>query len=166
MRGRTVLSSTSRATSSPPLLRPGYTLNCAPESLAYTMSSMGLLLLSRILPVFLMVGSAYILPWASKTYLITGLSGANFQQTDVSNCDIIYPDVLVGCEDVHVYNAPSGPMIFTGCVEKITDQFVLSLSSPPKMKAKGCRLGFQELRRGIKVERDFMKPHFIFMNPQ
>ena len=32
----------------------------------------------------------------------------------------------MGCEDLHVYNAPSGPMIFTGCVEKISDQYVFS----------------------------------------
>ena len=30
----------------------------------------------------------------------------------------------MGCEDLHTYNAPSGPMIFAGCVEKMIDQFV------------------------------------------
>ena len=88
------------------------------------MSSIPGLLLLRIIPVFLMVGFSFILPWIAKTYLITGLSGVNFEQTDVSQCEVIHRDTLVGCEDLHVYNAPSGPMIFTGCVEKISDQFV------------------------------------------
>ena len=91
-----------------------------------TMLSIRSLLLLRIIPVFLMVGSSFILPWIAKTYLITGLSGLNFKQTDVSQCEVLHRDTLMGCEDLHVYNAPSGPMIFTGCVEKISDQYVFS----------------------------------------
>ena len=42
----------------------------------------------------------------------------------MTNWDIIYPDKLIGCEDLHAYNADSGPMIFTGCVEKLEHQLV------------------------------------------
>ena len=89
------------------------------------MPSICALMMLRIIPVFLMVAATYLVPWLARTYLLTGYSGANFNQTDVNHCERIHQDVLFGCEDLHVYNAPSGPMIFTGCVEKITDQFVL-----------------------------------------
>ena len=103
------------------------------------MSSIRSLLLLRIVPVFLVVGSSFVLPWIAKTALITGLNGVNFEQTDVSQCEVIHQDTLMGCEDLHVYNAPSGPMIFTGCVEKFSDQFV---SPKAEFRADG-RLGFQ-----------------------
>lgn len=91
------------------------------------MPSLRTLILSRALPfVFLLIGT-YVIPWFQRTYLIGGFSGANFQQTDVSQCDIVYPDKLIGCEDLHVYNAASGPMIFMGCAEKLQDQFVPSI---------------------------------------
>jgi hypothetical protein len=107
-----------------------------------------------------MVGSSFILPWITKTSLITGLTGANFEQTDVSQCQVIHRDTLIGCEDLHVYNAPSGPMIFTGCVEKISDQFV---SPKVELRANG-RLGFQGLLLGIRVERGFTRLPFMFMS--
>ena len=88
------------------------------------MSSISGLLLLRVIPVLLMAASSFVVPWIARTYLITGLNGVNFEQTDVSQCEVIHQDTLVGCEDLHVYNAPSGPMIFTGCVEKLSDQFV------------------------------------------
>ena len=89
-----------------------------------TMPSVSTFLLSRVLPIVIMVVITYIVPYVQRTYLITGLSGKNFQQTDVSQCDVVHRDTLIGCEDLHVYDAPSGPMIFAGCVDKISDQFV------------------------------------------
>jgi hypothetical protein len=86
----------------------------------------GSLLTSRFFPILTIVSIAYVIPWVQRTYLIFGFSGKNFQQTDVSNCAIIHPDILIGCEDIHVYNAESGPMIFAGCVNKIHDQLVLT----------------------------------------
>src|SRR5271169_362976 len=88
------------------------------------MASMQTMMLTRLIPVGIMVSAAYFIPYAQRSYLITGMSGDNFQQTDVSQCDVLHTDTLIGCEDLHLYNAPSGPMIFTGCVDKITDQFV------------------------------------------
>jgi hypothetical protein len=94
------------------------------------MPSFRTLFLSRALPfLFLLIGT-YVVPWFQRTYLIAGFSGANFQQTDVSRCDIIYPDKLIGCEDLHVYNAASGPMIFAGCAQSLQDQLVF----PPSIK--------------------------------
>lgn len=74
--------------------------------------------------MLLMVAGTYLVPWIAKVSLITGLNGRNFQQSDVRHCEIIHQDTLIGCEDLHVYNAESGPVIFTGCVEKLSDQFV------------------------------------------
>jgi hypothetical protein len=88
------------------------------------MTSFRTLFLSRALPIIVMVLFTYVVPHFKRTYLITGLSGKNFQQTDVSHCQYVHTDTLIGCEDLHVYNAPSGPLIFTGCVEKLSDQFV------------------------------------------
>jgi hypothetical protein len=87
---------------------------------------MRMMFLTRFLPVLTMLTFTYVKPWVQRTYLIFGLSGKNFQQTDMSRCDVVHPSILIGCEDLHVYNAGSGPMIFTGCVEKIEDQFVTS----------------------------------------
>ena|SRR5579859_3088956 len=88
------------------------------------MASLRALFLSRLLPfVFLLIGT-YVIPWFQRTYLIGGFSGANFQQTDVSQCDIIYPDKLIGCEDLHVYHSSSGPMVFAGCAESLKDRYV------------------------------------------
>jgi len=89
------------------------------------MPSISTLILSRALPIVVMVVATYIVPHFQRSYLITGMSGKNFQQTDVSQCDVVHRDTLMGCEDLHTYNTPSGPMIFTGCVEKMADQFVL-----------------------------------------
>ena|SRR5271155_30049 len=88
------------------------------------MTSFRTLFLSRALPIIVMVVFTYVVPHFKRSYLITGLSGKNFQQTDVSHCQSVHTDTLIGCEDLHVYNAPSGPLIFTGCVEKLSDQFV------------------------------------------
>src|SRR5277367_2951290 len=91
------------------------------------MTSFSTLFLSRALPIIVMVMFTYVVPHFKRSYLITGLSGKNFQQTDVSHCQYVHTDTLIGCEDLHVYNAPSGPLIFTGCVEKLSDQFVVSI---------------------------------------
>jgi hypothetical protein len=90
------------------------------------MPSIGSLLTSRLLPVITILCFAYVVPWVQRTYLLFGYSGKNFQQSDVSNCQVIHPDTLIGCEDLHVYQAASGPMIFTGCVNSLMDQLVLS----------------------------------------
>lgn len=83
-------------------------------------------MLNRLFPLGVILVAVYVVPWATRMYLISGLSGKNFSQTDVSNCDIIYPATLLGCEDLHVYpDGPNGPMIFTGCASKFEDQFVL-----------------------------------------
>jgi hypothetical protein len=81
-------------------------------------------LFSRIAPVFLMVAGTFLVPWVAKLYLIAGINGQNFQQSDMGHCEVIHQDTLIGCEDLHVYNAESGPIIFTGCAEKLSDQFV------------------------------------------
>jgi len=90
-------------------------------------------MLARTMPFLVLIISTYLIPWAKRTYLITGLSGKNFNQTDVSNCQVIYPQKLVGCEDLHVYHGPDGPIMFTGCFEKITDPFVASPPSSPRL---------------------------------
>src|SRR2546423_10234759 len=120
------------------------------------------LFLSRLIPfLFLLIGT-YIVPWFQRTYLITGFSGANFQQTDVSQCDIIYPDKLIGCEDLHVYSTDSGHMIFAGCAENLQDQFVPLIHGGDALTH--CRLGFQELPPGIRAEQDTMKGRSMFMS--
>jgi hypothetical protein len=91
------------------------------------MPSIGSLIASRVLPLLLVITSTYLVPWIQRKYLISGLSGKNFQQSEISHCNVIYPDKLTGCEDIHVYNAPTGPQIFAGCAEKIDDRYV----SPP-----------------------------------
>ena len=93
------------------------------------MPSIGSLIASRVLPLLLIITSTYLVPWIQRKYLISGLSGKNFQQSDISHCDVIYPDKLTGCEDIHVYNGPSGPQIFAGCAEKVDDRYV-----PPHSK--------------------------------
>jgi len=103
--------------------------HCAqPIFLYYPSQTMALatraLLISRLFPIIILLLTTFVIPWCKRTYVIFGLSGANFQQTDVSNCDIIYPDKLIGCEDLHVYQGEKGPMIFTGCVEKLEHQLV------------------------------------------
>jgi hypothetical protein len=82
------------------------------------------LFITRLFPVLILLTATYVIPWCKRTYEIFGFSGKNFQQTDVSNCDIIYPDKLIGCEDLHVYRGDKGPMIFAGCVEKLEHQLV------------------------------------------
>ena len=90
---------------------------------------MSTLFLSRALPIIVMVIFTYVVPHFKRSYLITGLSGKNFHQTDVSHCQKVHTDTLIGCEDLHVYNGPSGPLIFTGCVEKLSDQFVRAIGA-------------------------------------
>jgi len=120
------------------------------------------LFLSRLMPVLLILTTTYIIPWAKRTYLIFGFSGKNFEQTDMTNWDIIYPDKLIGCEDLHVYNADSGPMIFTGCVEKLEHQLVCSRFW--KRELMCTRLGFLGLRHGIKVIRGIIRLRSMFTN--
>jgi hypothetical protein len=88
------------------------------------MPGIGSLLTSRFLPILILVATTYLLPYLQRKYLISGLSGKNFKQSDTSNCNVIYPDKLIGCEDLHVYKSPSGPQIFTACAESIDDQYV------------------------------------------
>jgi hypothetical protein len=89
------------------------------------MASMGSLLSSRLLPLAVVLGSTYIIPWAQRAYVLSGYSGKNFAQTDVSNCEIIHKDTLIGCEDIHLYNSDEGnPLIFAACAERIEDRFV------------------------------------------
>lgn len=108
------------------------------------------LFLSRAIPfLFLLIGT-FVVPWFQRTYLIAGYSGANFHQTDVSQCDIIYPDKLIGCEDLHVYSADSGSMIFAGCAENLQDQFVPLIYGEDALIH--CRLGFQELPPGTRAK--------------
>lgn len=128
------------------------------------MPSISTLILSRALPIVVMVVVTYIVPHFQRAYLITGMSGKNFAQTDVSQCDVVHRDTLMGCEDLHTYNAPSGPMIFAGCVEKMADQFVAPI--PSFVEVDVYRLGFQRLRHGIRVERGIIRHRFTFLSQQ
>jgi hypothetical protein len=79
---------------------------------------------ARLIPIFIMISVSYIIPHAQRIYLTRGYNGKNFAQTDVSQCEIIYPEKLIGCEDIHVYETPSGPLLFTACAEELQDQLV------------------------------------------
>ena len=92
--------------------------------------ALGIMFATRVLPVLIIVLSSVVLPWFQRTYLIGGFSGKNFNQTNVDNCDVIYPDKLIGCEDIHVYNSISGPLMFMGCVDKLEDQLVSTILPP------------------------------------
>lgn len=140
----------------------------------YTMANIRGIMLGRTIPFLVLIVSTYLVPWAKRTYLITGLSGKNFHQTDVSNCQVIYPQKLVGCEDLHVYDGPDGPMVFTGCFEKITDTFVRPSLWPRFAQSSGIlrgwrlmrgRLGSRESRRGIRRKSAPTRVPFIFMSP-
>jgi hypothetical protein len=82
------------------------------------------MMLARMFPFLIMIISTYIFPWGKRSYLITGMSGKNFQQSEIGHCENLYVDRLVGCEDLHVYQGPEGPMIFTGCSATLQDRMV------------------------------------------
>ena len=86
--------------------------------------------ISRLLPVIVVIASTYLVPWYQRIQLIHGKTGKNFVQTDVSRCEIVYQDKLIGCEDLHVYKHEGGEAeIFMGCVEKLEHQLVRAPAS-------------------------------------
>jgi hypothetical protein len=121
--------------------------------------ALGLVFATRILPVLLVLTTTVIVPWCQRTFLISGLSGKNFAQTNVEGCEIVYPGELVGCEDLHVYEGGEGPLIFTGCVETLRDRLVCRRGG----EGGDCRLGFLQLRQGISRKRGSMLDRFMFM---
>ena len=90
-------------------------------------------LIKYLLQVILFLGTilSIVLPYFYRTYILFGFNRAD---TEISNgCKALYPDKLIGCEDMHMVNTPHGQVIYLGCAnslsQRVVNYFVFIISS-------------------------------------